>query len=218
VRPSAVTADQVSGFDDAFQLAATGNNVGCTTCHEMKPHCERDVKQKYRNSSFLRGGPFESRADQCFSCHKKSDYKQRSPHRQVRRDKVIEGTCTFCHGAVPQQDESGAWMPVQFVNQGAQSKLCSGCHEVGPHPSSSISGKTGWIHFAVPPERIATAMQDTLNEQGGRMPLDPISGETTCATCHDPHDRKLQGLAVAKTPGTKAKLRYDNICGACHAN
>jgi hypothetical protein len=177
-----------------------------------------EVKQKYRNSSFLRGGPFEARDEQCFGCHKKSNYKQRSPHRQVRRNKILEGTCVFCHGAVPQQDASGQWMPVQFAVDGPQSNLCSGCHSVGPHPSSSVSGKTGWIHFSVPPERIAAAMQDTLTEHGGRLPLDPNSGETTCATCHDPHDRKLEGLPVAQTPGTKAKLRYDNMCGACHAN
>jgi hypothetical protein len=59
-------------------------------------------------------------------------------------------------------------------------------------------------------------MDQTVVSQHGRLPLDPTTGEITCVTCHDPHDRKLEGMAVAMTPGTKAKLRYDDTCGACH--
>ena len=211
-----VTAEQSSAFEEGFQTSISSGNVVCTTCHEMKPHCSRDVKHKYRNSSFLRGGPFETHEEQCFGCHKKSNYKQRSPHRQVRRDKILEGTCMFCHGVVPQQDASGQWMPVQFTNSGPQSQICNGCHVVGPHPSSSVTGKKGWFHMSVPAGKFAARMEDTVISRGGRLPLDPSSGEITCATCHDPHDRKLEGMPVAKAPGTKAKLRYDNVCGACH--
>lgn len=212
----AVSAERVADFDEALQAGIRDGELSCTTCHELKPHCERDVKQRYRNPSFLRGGAFEDRSDQCYACHSKRDYKQRSPHRQVRKDQIIEGACAFCHGAVPQQDAAGQWLPVQFATSGPQSKLCSGCHRVGPHPSSSVTGKTGWFHMSVPPAEMATRMEHTVVREQGSLPLDPSTGEITCTTCHNPHDRKLEGLRVAKTPGNRSKLRYDDICGACH--
>jgi hypothetical protein len=94
--------------------------------------------------------------------------------------------------------------------------LCNGCHNKGPHPSSSVTGKTGWIHLTVPNEEFKERMKQTVETKGGRLPLDPTTGKIFCATCHDPHDQRLAGFAIAETPGIVTKLRYQDICGACH--
>ena len=212
-----VTPERVADFDESMQAGVKDNSVACTTCHEMKPHCARDVKQRYRNASFLRGAPFDSRSEQCFGCHGRSGYRMPIPHIQGRKNRFKESTCIFCHQVVPGRDEDGHWiMPVQFATNEPLAKLCNGCHNVGPHPSSSVTGKTGWIHMTVPNEAFKERMKQTVETKGGRLPLDPTTGEIFCATCHDPHDQRLAGFSIAETPGTKAKLRYDDICRACH--
>ena len=113
-------------------------------------------------------------------------------------------------------NEAGEWLSVQFATEGPLSELCSGCHTVGPHPSSSITGKRGWLHMSVPNAEFVERMRQTVEAKGGRLPLDPVSGEMTCVTCHDPHDERLAGFAIADPSGSKARLRYEDICGACH--
>jgi predicted CXXCH cytochrome family protein len=202
-------------FDDALRAGLDDGMVVCTTCHDMTPHCALDVKQRYRNKSFLRGGPFERSSDQCFGCHSKSGYRQRSPHRQVSKGKIKEGTCVFCHGKMPQQDASGQWLPVEYATEGPVSQLCSGCHGIGPHPSSSMKGKSGWIHMVAPPMEYAERIRKSVAERGGSLPLDPNTGTITCTTCHNPHARKLEGYPRSGEK-TKTKLRYEDICGVCH--
>jgi hypothetical protein len=211
-----VTPERLAGFDEAIQAGVTDNSVACTTCHEMKPHCALDVKQRYRNPSFLRGTPFDSRSEQCFACHERSTYRQPSPHRQGRGTKFKENLCIFCHEVVPELDADGQWKPVHFATDEPLSKLCSGCHNVGPHPSSSVTGKTGWFHMSVPDQEFNERMGQTVATLGGNLPLDPNTGEMTCATCHNPHDPRLAGFPAAETPGEDTRLRYDDICGACH--
>lgn len=212
-----VAGDRESSIAEPLRPALAGGRVVCTTCHDMKPHCALDVRQRYRNKSFLRGGPFEARGEQCFLCHQKSAYRKPSPHMQARKDGIKEGTCTFCHGSLPQRDATGQWQPVQYATNGSQwSDMCTGCHGVGPHPSGSVHGKTGWIHMVEPTGAYAERMRARLAAEGGRMPLDPQTGTITCVTCHDPHDERVPGFAVASAPGTKARLRYENMCGACH--
>jgi hypothetical protein len=192
-----VTPERLADFDESMQVGVKDNSVACTTCHEMQPHCARDVKQRYRNPTFLRGAPFDSRGDQCSSCHDIT-YRQPSPHRQGRGTKYKEDLCVFCHQTVPVQDEEGHFSQVHFATDEPLSKLCSGCHNKGPHPSSSISGKRGWFHMSVPNEEFKERMKQTVESKGGRLPLDPTTGEMT------------------ETPGERTRLRYDDICGACH--
>lgn len=211
----AVDQDRVSSMDALFQPGVADGQVGCTTCHEMAAHCARDIKERYRNPTFLRGAPFDYKGDQCFACHDKS-YRQPSPHRQGRGARYKENFCVFCHGEAPQMTDAGEWMPVQFATEEPLSQLCSGCHTVGPHPSSSVTGKRGWFHMSAPDAEFKERMAQTVDTLGGRLPLDPNTGEMTCATCHDPHDGRLDGFAIADPPGSKVRLRYEDICGACH--
>ena len=211
----APAADWVADFDDALQAELDDGKVVCTTCHDMTPHCALDIKQRYRNMSFLRGGPFEKRSDQCFGCHSKSGYRQRSPHMHVSRGQIKEGHCVFCHGSVPQKDDTGQWQPVEFATDGPLSKLCDGCHMVGPHPSGSVRGKTGWFHMVVPPPETLERMQQKVATAGGSMPLDPYTGTVTCTTCHNPHNKRLEGYPISDEK-TKTKLRYENMCEVCH--
>jgi predicted CXXCH cytochrome family protein len=212
----AVTSERLVEFDDNMQAGVSDNKVECTTCHEMKAHCALDVKQRYRNPSMLRGAPYDYKGDMCFSCHASSGYRKPSPHNQGRGSRFKKNLCVYCHGELPQQDADGQWMPVKFAIEGPLSTLCSGCHYKGPHPSSSVTGKRGWFHMSVPNEAFDERMRVTVETKGGRLPLDPGTGEITCATCHDPHDERLDGFALAESVGNRARLRYDDICGACH--
>ena len=206
---------RVADFDEHLQAGLDEGKVVCTTCHDMTPHCALDVKQRYRNTSFLRNGPYDNTSDQCFGCHSKSGYRQRSPHMHISKGVIKEGHCMFCHQSTPQRDASGQWLPVQFGTDGPLSQLCSGCHMIGPHPSGSVSGKTGWFHMVVPPPAYAERMQQSVATRGGSLPLDPNTGEITCATCHNPHNRKLEAYPLSGEK-TKTKLRYENMCGVCH--
>ena len=214
---SDITAEpeRTADFSEALRDELSEGQVVCTTCHDMTPHCALDVKQRYRNTSFLRGGPFDSRSDQCFGCHSKSGYRQRSPHMHISKGQIKEGHCIFCHGSVPQQDDSGQWKPVDFGIDLRLSELCNGCHMIGPHPSGSVTGKSGWIHMVVPPPGYAERMQQSVTERGGSLPLDPNTGEITCTTCHNPHNRKLEGYLTSGEK-TKTKLRYEEMCEVCH--
>lgn len=211
----ATSAETSAEIGDALQSGLDNGKVVCTTCHDMTPHCELDVKQRYRNTSFLRGGPFENRGELCFECHNKSGYRQRSPHMHIRKGEIKEGHCIFCHDSVPQQDASGQWMPVEHSTKWRLSQLCSGCHSVGPHPSGSVRGKTGWIHMVIPPADYAERMQQAVASRGGNLPLDPNTGEITCTTCHNPHNKKLEAYPLSGEK-TKTKLRYENMCEVCH--
>ena len=70
--------------------------------------------------------------------------------------------------------------------------------------------------MSVPPERQALNMAQTVADRGGKLPLDPSTGEMTCATCHDPHDDRVDGFMVSESAGAEARLRFDDMCGACH--
>lgn len=204
-------------FDKGLRAGLHEGTIVCTTCHDMAPHCALDAKQRYRNRSFLRGGPFPDSSDECFGCHQKSAYRQRSPHMHLRRGEISEDKCIFCHGSMPQRTTNGQWLePVPFATAEPLAKLCDGCHRVGPHPSSSVTGKKGWMHMIVPSPTYAARMQESVAARGGRLPLDPRTGEITCATCHNPHDPGLPGYPSAGEEDTEARLRYAKICGVCH--
>jgi hypothetical protein len=209
--------ERLADFDQAMRAGLDDGKVVCTTCHDMAPHCALDVKQRYRNTSFLRGGPFDKRGAECFGCHSKSGYKQRSPHMNISKGKIKEGHCAFCHESVPQQDASGQWKPVQYATDGPLSQLCSGCHGIGPHPSTSMSGKSGWIHMVVPPLEYGKRMRESVAARGGSLPVDPNTFEITCTTCHNPHSKKLEAYPLSGEK-TKSKLRYEDMCGVCHAD
>ena len=83
-----VTSDRVTTIAEPLRPALSNGQVVCTTCHDMTPHCALDVKSRYRNKSFLRGGPFEERGEQCFLCHEESAYRKPSPHMQSGKDSM----------------------------------------------------------------------------------------------------------------------------------
>ena len=212
IMPGAARREQ---FDTALQAALVDGRVNCTTCHDLAPHCARDPGQRYRNAAFLRGGPFEDPAEQCFGCHRKSAYRRSTPHMHVRKGEIQADKCVFCHGSVPQRDADGPWLPVTFATQAPLSKLCDGCHVTGPHPSGPAIGASGWVHLVVPPAAYRERMARSVAERGGALPLDPRTGAIGCATCHNPHHSGLEGYP---TSGEKApaRLRYAAICGVCH--
>lgn len=199
----AVDAARAAEMAPLYRDALNGDRVVCTTCHDLSHHSEVRSDERYRNPSFVRGAPEHGMSRQCFGCHERRDYRSASPHRQVRRGEIQQSRCEFCHGAAsagPSID------PARF---------CTSCHAVAPHPSG-ITGGQGWIHLAEPSSEMLERMRDTVLERGGKLPLDHATGRITCATCHNPHDRNLVG-DPRSDERTRAKLRYDNICGVCHA-
>jgi len=204
------------GVDPSLAGALQEGEIACTTCHDLAIQCRGGRDARYRNPAFVRGGPYRQTGEFCFQCHRSGDYKKLSPHRQVRRGEIQEGTCLFCHAAVPGQEQRRA---VEFRMRGDLDRQCTGCHPVAPHPMSvGIDGAAGgWVHLVQPPEDIRARMADTASRSGATLPLDPYTGKIFCATCHNPHDKALAGYPVADPSGDRAKLRVPDICGACHA-
>jgi len=210
-------------FAESMPESYRGNldegQVVCTTCHDLAVQCLMPKKSKrYKNPGFVRDGRFNIASDQCFLCHSKSGYRKPSPHMQVRgKDKLKEGTCLFCHENLPTRGADDAWEPVDFNIQGDMNKICAGCHDVQPHPGTSLTiYRQGWVHLTVPTEKIAAVMQRTQSETSAILPLEPDSGKVFCGTCHNAHDARLPAYPSAETPGPVKKLRVPDMCGACH--
>lgn len=208
----------LSSMPDDYRESLQDGAVVCTTCHDLSVQCLNPKRsQRYKNPGFLRGGRFDERTEQCFGCHEKSGFKQLSPHMQVRgKDNIKQGTCLLCHESLPMKVGDSSWTDVRYNVKGDMNDVCRGCHNVGSHPTVSFGVMTEWAHLAVPPIEMGQRMRRTAEDTGAIFPLDLTSGKIYCATCHNAHDKKLAGYPVAAEPGSRLKLRIDNICGACH--
>lgn len=199
-----------------YEMALDDGKVVCTTCHDLTIQCEAtSPSHRFTNPGFVRGRKSRERGAQCFQCHEAAGFDRLNPH-QMQAGDPPGSTCTLCHASEPKRDERG-WLAVDFNAQGSLNDLCTGCHEVQPHPGSSFSGKPiGWEHLAVPSAEIQDNMRRSEATQGLVFPLQPGSGEIHCATCHNPHPQELEGYPAASTVAVKDRLRVDKICQACH--
>lgn len=193
-----------------------GGKLVCTTCHDLAVQCVSPSKSySLANPGFLRDRSSRERGKHCFQCHDAAGFERLNPH-QMQAGSPPENTCTFCHASMPVRDERG-WLAVDFNVTNSLNDMCTGCHDVQPHPGNSFSGKpVGWEHLAVPSAEIRENISRAEAARGVIFPLDPITGEVHCATCHNPHPGELEGYPAAVTAGMKGRLRVDKICQACH--
>jgi hypothetical protein len=191
-------------------------NLVCTTCHDLAIQCLAPSRSySFANPGFVRERKSRERGAHCFNCHDASGFERLNPH-QMQTGNPSGPTCTLCHASEPTKDEHG-WVATGFSVPGSLNDLCTGCHDVQPHPGNSFSGKPiGWEHLAVPSAEIRENMQRSEQAEGLIFPLDPRTGELHCATCHNPHPGELEDYPVAVQPGSKGRLRVDKICQACH--
>lgn len=214
---SGISVDEggLGELPESYSAKLHEGEITCTTCHDLQQQCTGPQSSRYRNPAFVRNGPFLDSSAACFECHQSSAYRKLSPHRQLRRGKVIENSCIFCHSAVPQSADGEA---PGFRFPGDLSLQCYGCHPVAPHPGSMFGqpAQGAWNHLVKPSKAVLLRMQDTEARTGARLPLDPHTGRVFCATCHNPHADGLEGYPAADPAGDSYKLRVPDICGACH--
>lgn len=201
---------------DSYRAALKNGQLACTTCHDLTVQCLNPSRSySFSNPGFIRDRKSRSRGEQCFECHDAAGYERLNPHVMEAGDPP-QPTCTLCHTTMPLKDERG-WISADFNMAGTLNDMCRGCHRVQPHPGSMFSsGPATWNHLAVPSAEILENMQQAEQRLGFVFPLDPSNGEIYCATCHNPHDKALEGYPLADRPGSKFRLRVDNNCQACH--
>ena len=204
-------------------LQKTGGKISCVTCHDLTMQCLPEKKKmRGQNPKFFRGGPFETRSEQCFYCHDDNQYPRLNPHDQIdEQGKLKENTCRVCHsGSIESLKQAKSIDKVKFNLTNNLEKMCWGCHPWTPHPGgqfSFFSSKKGPDHLVKPSKFV----QDTLDKMSVKhnidLPLEPGTGRVFCGTCHNPHEKNvIKNKQAAKGADSKKRLRVQKICQYCH--
>jgi predicted CXXCH cytochrome family protein len=180
----------------------------CLTCHEIHGGDKKEGTPK-----LLRGGPYQDRRQICFRCHVEENYLGINPHQMMddnNKVREVNGkpVCLLCHSKVP-NPETDLTGDVRF--RADIGFLCWRCHPPMPDPFFNT-------HFLVTPSK--TTLDFIHNAEITSdvvIPLVP-RGRITCSTCHNPHQKGvIQREAAAKGAGSRAKLRMQQLCSACHS-
>ena len=216
VRPDAVMLQRMP---EAFRGKVSAS-MTCLTCHDLLTQCDRTkMGRRWRNSAFLRDGPYKKRTDFCYQCHDKKAYKKLNPHDQVNdAGKRQEHKCLICHTEVPQP--SAQPEDVKLITGADWSGLCRNCHKWQPHPGGNMSffnNNKAPDHLAVPSKKVLARMQEMSNRNDVSLRLEPVSERLTCVTCHNPHEQGvIRRQAAARGADANKRLRTQNICLNCH--
>ncbi len=182
------------------------DKVTCLTCHDLYMQCQ---KRDFDRDS-LRGVPYRQKTDFCFKCHDQGSYVMFNPHAQVNgKGEVITDKCLYCHTEIPDQKQDRFEDPKLIGDLGP---LCQRCHIRMAMRSGSFS------HLAKPSAETLARIRKTEEEFYATLPLD-AQGKTTCATCHNPHDKGVISAEkpAAKGAGSTHRLRLpDPMCKWCH--
>ena len=209
----------VKRMPETFKGKANAS-MNCLTCHDLLIQCDRKkMGRRWRNSSFLRDGPYKKRTDFCYQCHDKKAYKKLNPHDQVDDGgKLQEHKCLICHVEVPQA--SAQPEDVKLITGADWSGLCRNCHKWQPHPGGNMSffnNNKAPDHLAVPSKKVWARMQMMSVENDVSLRREPVSERLTCATCHNPHEQGvIKRPAAARGADANKRLRTKNICLNCH--
>jgi len=201
---------------ESYRDSVQDGQLVCTTCHDLTVQClSPDKLYRFMNPGFVRDRSSPDTSAHCYGCHDESEYEKLNPH-EMEAGEPAEPTCLLCHASMPVADQRG-WLPVDFNMPDALNDACLGCHNIRPHPGSSIAGTLGaWSHLVVPSVEVQRNMQLAAVKYGLVLPLDPHNGRVHCATCHNPHHDELGGYPVTTSPDSKHRLRVNDICQACH--
>jgi len=182
--------------------------VTCLTCHDLYRQCQ---KQSFDRVS-LRGVPYPKTTDFCFKCHDQKNYVQLDPHEQLdKKGDIVTEKCLYCHTEVPDAKQADLEDP-KLV--GDLEVLCQRCHF---HLARRMQSSK-FSHMTKPTAKTIATMKKMEEQLGILLPLD-ARGQTTCATCHNPHE---EGVIPAESPGAKgASAKYglrlpEPPCIACH--
>jgi hypothetical protein len=160
-------------------------SLTCLTCHTGGDSPVLDPK----NPSFLRGAPYETRNQICWTCHLREEFSELDPHEDVQEGKG----CEFCHATKMDIEKLGQDQDVKF--KGDIVLLCIRCHDDSAHPADHD-------HTGVPDQEFMAEKNITIPPE---FPLDHL-GRVTCATCHNPHSYGAQR-------GTVSGMA---MCAICH--
>ena len=189
-----------------FKIISPGQ-FDCTTCHAVV--CKTDRA----NQTFLRGGPYKSELDFCFTCHQTDAFQQLNPHLQVTPDgKTDESTCLHCHLQLP---DITADAPGNSAMRMDMTPTCNKCHALHRHENQhlgkSIDTDVKQIHQTM----LATERRFEL-----QFPLS-ANQEIQCNTCHYTHQRGVLNKEEVVFSGPaenqwRLRLSKEQLCLACH--
>jgi hypothetical protein len=138
-----------------------------------------------------------------------------NPH-ITANDRLPEQACLFCHESMP-GISFGEWQPTPVELRPSLDAVCKGCHWVLPHPGDVFTPDSRfWSHLAVPSADVLRTINETVENGDTQLPLDPVTGEIHCTTCHNPHHAQVEGLPKLELSVHEHKLRTANTCRACH--
>ncbi len=186
----------------------------CTTCHDVIMQMKADPAKQHTNSVFLRGAPYETLSTFCFVCHIESDYRQATPHKQIdAQGNIIENSCRFCHGSVPDAQSVKSKEDVTF--KGELRLYCINCHaeKKSAHPARAD-------HLVALNDTMLESLAAQSKELGVELPLD--GSNIFCGTCHNPHEKGvIQRKAVRTGAGVESFVRLRKgyeLCISCHGD
>ncbi len=152
-----------------------------------------------------------------------------NPHDQISDEgEVLFQKCLICHAEVPDIEKVKSIKDVtfRFDAYNNMKDMCYRCHAERLHPGGNISArnpkweKFGGVpnHWVKPPKPIAERLKEKMKEGTTIIPLDPQTGEITCVSCHNPHERGLIPGKAGMGADNKKRLRsdYEPICLKCH--
>lgn len=186
--------------------------VTCLTCHDVAIQMKENAPLKVVNPFFLRGVPYESINDFCFTCHTRESYQKTNPHTQLDEEgNIIEERCLFCHQSLPDPWQAQSIADVSFKSERAV--LCKSCHgdKWNLHPARSD-------HLVAIPDTMKEMFHSQVTASGVDLPL--YRDTIFCGTCHNPHQKGvLQRKEAATGAGERYFLRLSGgkeLCVTCH--
>ena len=206
IHPVGIELSQEKKAKIPAELPLQEGKITCLTCHDIYWQCQK--RRVDKNS--LRGGPFTKRSDFCYKCHDDASYMMLDPHSQLNAwGKIIVEKCLYCHTEKPDENRAH-YKDVQFI--GDLEVICQRCHVIRGNHAGNVD------HMVKPSPKALARMQAMEKEFGIILPLDE-SGQLTCITCHNPHDK---GVIQAESPAAKgagSKYRHrlpGKLCVECH--
>jgi hypothetical protein len=185
--------------------------VTCSTCHDIIFQCKDVGKIYHEKIKFLRGGPYNSRLDQCFLCHDPDNFNRYNPHKQLDNNgDIIKKTCLYCHPEVPDVENRDNNTGLKLI--GNHTALCIGCHV--KTNGNSLHDK----HVRTPSAEVLAQIKKTEKKLNIKFPLNE-DGTITCVTCHNPHQKNLipdyRSGAIDSVPDNLSGFS-GAICTECH--
>jgi len=186
--------------------------VTCLTCHDVIIQMIENAPLKIMNPLFLRGVPYESINDFCFSCHQRENYQKTNPHTQLdEAGNIIEGRCLLCHQSPPDPWQAQSIADVTFKSKRAV--LCVSCHgdKQNVHPARAD-------HLVTMTDAMKETFHTQLTSRGVYLPL--YNDGIFCGTCHNPHQKGvIQRKEAVAGAGERYFLRLNGgkeLCLVCH--